>query len=260
MAGRRAKKKPGKKPGKAPTRTSLLRRFARACLRGLLLTVLAVALVTGALLAWSWQDVDAVASGPVTDTAFTEAFVEATGRRPKMVWRDARRIDPSLHLAVLVAEDARFFDHGAFDTRELFLALESAWRGEGRLRGASTLTQQLVKNLWLSSKRSMLRKVREAAYAVVLEHRVDKRRILELYLNVVEMGPGVFGAQAAAQRFFQTDASQLTPRQAAELAATLSRPSRWYPGVSSEGYERRVQHILREMERSPDLARALSAR
>ncbi len=102
--------------------------------------------------------------------------------------------------------------------------------------------------------------MREAAYAVALERRASKQRILEIYLNVVEMGPGVFGAEAAAQRFFDTSASDLSPRQAAELAASLSRPSFWFPGARSEGYERRVQHILREMQRSPDVARAIAER
>lgn len=227
-------------------------------LRGVILLLLVVVGAAGGWLWWTWPDVDAIAEGPVDSSAFIEAYVAATRRRPNLVWRGLERIDDDLELAVLVAEDARFFEHGAFDPDELLNALEDRIVHDRRLRGASTLTQQLAKNLWLTGRRSLVRKLREAMYAVALERRVSKRRILELYLNLVEMGPGVFGAEAAARRFFAAGADDLSPEQAALLAATLSRPSVWYPGVESEGYRRRVQHILREMERSPSVERAIA--
>lgn len=256
MAGRKAKRK------RKAQRSwgERLRRLGRAVL---LWTLLGIGLAVGAFgawIAWSWPDVDAVAEGPVRTSAFIEAFAAETNRRPKVRWRALEQIDEDLALAVLVAEDARFFEHGAFDPRELAEALEDRLVHDRRLRGASTLTQQLAKNLWLTGRRSLVRKLREALYAVALERRVSKHRILELYLNVVEMGPGVFGAEAAAQRFFGASAADLEPEQAALLAATLSRPSRWYPGVESEAYQRRVQHILREMERSPGVRAAIERR
>ncbi len=260
MAARRAKSKRAPKRGAKRRAPSWLKRQLRRLLKAVLGLSLLMLGAAVAVIAWGWPQMHDVEAGPVRTSAFVEAYAKATRRRPKMTWLSTARIDDDLKLAVLVAEDARFFEHGAFDPRELGYALRDGWRQRGRMRGASTLTQQLAKNLWLSSQRSLLRKVREAAYAVALERRASKQRILEIYLNVVEMGPGVFGAEAAAQRFFDTSASELSPRQAAELAASLSRPSFWFPGARSQGYERRVQHILREMKRSPDVARAIAER
>lgn len=244
----------GRSTKRRRTKRHPLARIGRA-----LLVLLAIALAgLSALIWWTWPDLDAVVEGPVTSSAFVEAFVEETRRRPNVVWRNLETIDDDLELAVLVAEDARFFEHGAFDPDELINAIEDRLFHDRRLRGASTLTQQLAKNLWLSGRRSLVRKLREAMYAVALERRVSKYRILELYLNVVEMGPGVFGAEAAARKFFGVGADDLTPEQAALLAATLSRPSVWYPGVDKVGYQRRVQHILREMERSPGVVRRIA--
>lgn len=256
MAARRGKSKRAKKRARPSWVRRQLSRFIRV-------TVVLALLGVGsglAFMTWGWPDMRGIEAGPVQTSAFIEAYAKAARRRPKMKWMGGAQLDEDLKLAVLVAEDARFFEHGAFDPRELGYALRDGWRHRGRMRGASTLTQQLAKNLWLSSSRSLLRKVREAAYAVALERRASKQRILEIYLNVVEMGPGVFGAEAAAQRFYETSAADLSPRQAAELAASLSRPSFWYPGARSEGYESRVQHILREMKRSPDVARAIRER
>lgn len=248
MARRRGKTRP--KEGRI---RGAVRRLLRALGLALLLTVVGFA----AWLAWTWPDVGAVASGPVTRSAFIDAYAAAAGRRPEVQWRDYADIDDDLKLAVLVAEDARFFEHGAFDPRELGEALEDHLLYDRPLRGASTLTQQLAKNLWLSTSQTVVRKGREALYAVALERRMGKRRIFEVYLNVAQMGPGVFGAEAAARRFFGTGADDLTPGQAAELAAALSRPSVWHPGVTSASYARRVEHILSEMERSPGVAEAL---
>ena len=125
------------------------------------------------------------------------------------------------------------------------------------LRGASTISQQTVKNLWLSPSRNPLRKLEEALLTAQLERAVPKRRILEVYLNVVELGPGVYGAEAGARRYFSVPAVALSERQAAELAAALSRPSTWHPGVSSRGYRRRVDSILNRMAKAGWLANEL---
>jgi len=154
------------------------------------------------------------------------------------------RISPGLAQAVLVSEDASFYSHGAFDFTEIRAAAkESLLAGRG-LRGASTLTQQLAKNLWLGTERSPWRKLKEAVLAVKLERTLSKRRILALYLNVAEWGEGVFGAQAAAQARFGVEASDLTTAQAALLAAMLPAPRRADLAHPSRWLARRARRVL----------------
>ena len=129
--------------------------------------------------------------------------------------------------------------------------------GEGRPRGASTVTQQLAKNLWLSPSRNPLRKLKEALLTRQLEHDLGKRRILELYLNVVEFGPGIFGAEAAAEHYFGLTAAELAPPEAAALAAGLPKPSAWHPGSPSKAYRRRVGILESRMEKARFLLRLL---
>ena len=127
---------------------------------------------------------------------------------------------------------------------------------EGELpRGASTITQQLAKNLWLSPSRNPLRKLREGILTWQLERALSKRRILELYLNVVELGPGVYGVEAAARRYFGKPAAALEPMEAAQLAASLPRPRRWHPGVTSPAYQAHVKRVRERMERAQFLQR-----
>jgi monofunctional glycosyltransferase len=146
--------------------------------------------------------------------------------RPRQLYLPLDRISPRLVEAVLVSEDASFYEHGAFDFGEIHAAMrESFVRGHG-LRGASTLTQQLAKNLWLGTERSLWRKVKEAVLAIKLEERLPKRRILTLYLNLAEWDDGVFGAEAAARARFGVAASELTTAEAALLAAMLPAPRR----------------------------------
>ncbi len=165
-------------------------------------------------------------------------------------------ISADLKRAVVAGEDIEFFSHRGFSYPELKDALKDAL-GEGRLRGASTITQQLAKNLWLSPSRNPLRKVREALLTRQLEKHLSKHRILELYLNVVEFGPGIYGAEAAALHYFGSSASQLTEEQAAQLAAGLPRPSRWHPGSDSPSYQRYVAEIQRRMHKAEFLWRRI---
>ncbi|HSF41888.1 MAG TPA: biosynthetic peptidoglycan transglycosylase, partial [Thermoanaerobaculia bacterium] len=116
-------------------------------------------------------------------------------------------------------------------------------------------TQQLAKNLWLSASYNPLRKVKEALLTRQLEKHLPKRRILELYLNFVEFGPGIYGAEAAARHYYGKSARSLTQRQAAELAASLPRPKSWHPGVKSKGYQRKVRAIERRMAKAGWLRR-----
>jgi len=152
--------------------------------------------------------------------------MRAAGSEPviRQRWVAYERIAPVLVRAVVAAEDARFVGHGGVD----YAAVREAWsqwrEAGGALRGASTITQQLAKNLFLSERRSYLRKLQEAAIAFMLEASMDKRRILEIYLNVIEWGDGIHGIEAAARHFAGTSAAGLGRWQAARLAARIPRP------------------------------------
>ncbi|MFZ2652672.1 MAG: monofunctional biosynthetic peptidoglycan transglycosylase [Burkholderiaceae bacterium] len=155
------------------------------------------------------------------------------------------RISPLLRRAVLAAEDDRFYLHWGFDLEEIGNAIERAERG-GRLRGASTITQQVAKNLFLWEGRSFVRKGLEAYLTLVLELCLPKDRILDLYLNLAEWGDGVFGAEAGARRHFGKGASSLTREEAARMAAVLPSPRRWSPRGTVA--DRRIEAILSAME------------
>lgn len=155
-----------------------------------------------------------------------------------------RLIAPILHRAVLAAEDDRFFLHYGLDFIEIENALERRRRGR-RLRGASTITQQVAKNLFLWEGRSFVRKGLEAYVALVMETCLTKERILDLYLNLAEFGDGVFGAEAAARRYFRKPAARLTRDEAARLAAVLPAPRRWSPQGAVA--RRRAEIILQRM-------------
>jgi monofunctional biosynthetic peptidoglycan transglycosylase len=166
-------------------------------------------------------------------------------------------MSPALKRAVLVAEDIGFFSHRGFALAEMQNALEEALRDRELPRGASTITQQLAKNLWLSPSRNPLRKGKEALLTWQLERTLSKRRILELYLNVVEFGPGVYGAGAASRRYFGKAAADLDESEAAHLAAALPNPAAWHPGVSNAGYRRHVASIERRMSRAAFLLKQI---
>lgn len=145
-------------------------------------------------------------------------------------------------VAVLVGEDINFFRHKGVDLSAWPEVLRQWWAGH-RLRGASTLTQQLAKNLFLSPRRSVTRKVRELRLAWLFERKLGKRRILELYLNLVEFGPGLYGVEAAAQAYFNCSAEELTLEQAAALAATIPAPSQDNPKNLSPRFRARQRVI-----------------
>jgi len=168
---------------------------------------------------------------PVTTVILVQSVENLLTDRPAG-WRHANvpaeRISPWLFAAVLAAEDQRFFDHRGFDLVEIENARDKHQRNPKKpLRGASTISQQVAKNLFLPPWRSFLRKGAEAYYTVWLELLWPKRRILEVYANVAEFAPGVYGAEAAARHHFRKSATRLTPREAALLAAVLPNPKRW---------------------------------
>ncbi len=165
-------------------------------------------------------------------------------------WVPYARISVHLKQAVVAAEDDGFVDHEGFDWEGMQKALEKNQRKGRIVAGGSTISQQLAKNLFLSPGKSYLRKAEEAVITLMLEALLDKRRILELYLNVVEWGNGVFGAEAAARHYFGTSAAALSPEQAARLAVTLPNPRKYERmfGPRLQAHAQRVQARMRYSE------------
>ena len=208
----------------------------------------------------TWPNVAVLARHDPKTTAFIEEYrarQRARGRSDAVEWHPVPydQIAPSLRRAVVSGEDMEFFFHHGFSSAEIKDALAEAVRKFAIPRGASTITQQLAKNLWLSPSRNPLRKLKEALLTVQLEHDLTKQRILDLYLNVAEFGLGIYGAEAAAEHYFGEPAGQLTDEQAAELAASLPRPSTWHPGRDSDPYRSYVAEIERRMARATFLWR-----
>ena len=224
----------------------------------------AVAALVLALVVWSGVrvariDVAALAHERPGETALMrERAREARrdGREPavKRRWVPLERISPDLTRAVLIAEDDAFFSHGGLDWNEIEASARRNWQAGRIVRGGSTITQQLAKNLWLGSSRNPVRKLEELMLALRLERAIGKRRILELYLNVIEWGDGVYGAEAAARHWYGVPASALSPRQAVVLAAVIINPRRYSPAAPSRRIERRVRLITQRMVRRGLLA------
>ncbi|HEY0319418.1 MAG TPA: transglycosylase domain-containing protein [Pyrinomonadaceae bacterium] len=207
------------------------------------------------------------ASTSLIDYRIQEA--QARGEQPKRMqtWVELERISPHLQRAVLAGEDTNFATHHGFDYEAIQRAWDDAqreaekeskqegddpsiwdWNLPNFKRGASTITQQLAKNLYLSSERSFLRKGREAVITFFLERELSKRRILEIYLNVIEWGDGIYGAEAASQYYFKKPAAELTQREAAFLSAMIPSPLNIFnPQKNLKRVQRRQKVILRGM-------------
>jgi len=171
-------------------------------------------------------------------------------------WVSLDRISPHLRDAVLVAEDARFFSHEGFDWNEIGESAKRNLRAKRVVRGGSTITQQLAKNLWLSTAQTPWRKFEEMILAVRLEHALSKRRILELYLNTIEWGEGVYGAEAAARHWFGVSAASLDAPQAIRLAAVIINPRRFSPVEPNSRIERRIRTIASRLRRRGAISEA----
>jgi len=206
------------------------------------------------------------ASTSLIDTRIKEA--EAKGQQPRreQVWVPLDRISSNLQRAVLAGEDTNFVTHHGFDYEAIQKAFEQAQRESAKQakaegedddwlpslpefkRGGSTITQQLAKNLYLSSQRSFLRKGQEAALTIMLERTLTKRRILEIYLNVIEWGDGIYGAETAAQHYFHKPAAALAPNEAAFLSAMIPNPRTVFnPQINPRRVARRQRIIMRGM-------------
>jgi monofunctional glycosyltransferase len=218
----------------------------------LLSLVCAIGFAYGAYLYLTLPDVRPLRTANPATTAFWEIRAReaiAKGRQPKRVqrWVSYSRISPHLKRAVLVAEDAKFWQHEGIDFEQMKESMEvNIERGEF-VRGASTITQQLAKNLYLSPSKNPIRKVRELLIARRLEAELTKQRILELYLNVIEWGDGIYGAEGAARTYFGKSAAEIGPSDAALLAAAIVNPRLLDPGHPTARLRRRQQMIAARM-------------
>lgn len=202
-----------------------------------------------ALKLWWWDD-----HNPAS-TAFMEARLanmreKSPAAKIQQQWVPYNKISSHLKRAILVAEDDTFVDHEGFDWDGIQKALDKNQQKGRVVAGGSTISQQLAKNLFLSGERSMLRKAEEALITVMMERILDKERILEIYLNVIEWGDGVFGAEAAARHYFGVSAAQLSQEQAAKLAAMVPRPRFYDRNRNAPGLLKKTQIILSRMPRA----------
>lgn len=217
--------------------------------------VLALAMAGGLVFWLTLPDVTWLAKTNPTETAMMGFRAEQSklkGLRARRFWKRVplSRISPCLIQAVLIAEDDKFFAHEGFDWESMRGALESNIGRKRGLRGGSTITQQLAKNLFLSSEQSIWRKLREAAIAWKLEGALSKKRILELYLNVIDWGTGIYGAEAAARSYFDRPAATLTVSQAIRLASILPNPHRFSAlGTDNKRMNRKRRIIASRMLR-----------
>ena len=171
-----------------------------------------------------------------------QAWIHDTKYQERYEFVPMKQISPELQHAAVAAEDARFYQHHGFDWEAMEIAAEDDMKG-GKLRGGSTITQQLVKNLFFGTERSILRKGAEFTLVPVAELVLGKQRILELYLNVVEWGPGVYGAEAASRYWYRTPARSIDRERGARLAAILPSPLKRHP----ERMDRYSELILERM-------------
>jgi monofunctional biosynthetic peptidoglycan transglycosylase len=223
----------------AGRRRSVLSRIARVLVAA---AIFFYAFVTLSLLLLRWVN-------PFTTAVQVERHLESSlHRKPYRkfyAFAPIEQISPALQHAVVAAEDGRFFQHHGFDWKQVQIAVEDDL-DRGKSRGASTITQQLVKNLFLTTSRSFVRKAIEFTIVPLTELLLSKKRILELYLNVIEWGPGVYGAEASSRHYFQVPARRITRDQAVELASILPAPLRRRPGRLTE-YDRIISERMAQM-------------
>ena len=227
-------------------------RFVRAAWKFFCYALGIALLLAIAVQLWFYAQVLWWRSNDPASSAFMERRLEALhAKDPKAKlahrWVDYERISSQLKRAVVAAEDAKFIGHAGFDWEAISKAIERNEKKGGVVAGASTISQQLAKNLFLSGDRSWLRKGQEAVITWMLEATLSKRRILELYLNFAEWGEGVFGAEAAARYHFGSGAAMLGPEQAAYLAAILPSPRKYVAGRQTPYIQGRIETIRARM-------------
>ena len=220
-------------------------------------TLVLLVLVVLGIAAYEWitfPNIEELKSAFPKTTSFMElrrAELRSEGKDDTLQYTPVAydRISPYLRRGVLVAEDNSFYEHSGVDTQAMREAFERDWKRKKITHGGSTITQQLAKNLYLSPSRNPLRKIREYFIALSLERHLTKKRILELYLNVVEMGERVYGAEAASQFYFHKPASAIAPREAALLAGCLPNPRDMTPADPNKRLRARQRMILARLRR-----------
>ena len=236
-------------PAVRPAPPERPRRLRRWLARLLAVFMLALAAYHG----WVFWQVWRLREHDPHTTSFMRNGLERLRSRNPMArlqqrWVPYEQISAHLKRAVIAAEDQRFLDHEGFDVEAIQEAFEKNVRG-GRIRhGASTISQQLARNLFLSPRRTYLRKAQEAVITMMIEQVLSKRRILEIYLNVIEWGDGIYGAEAAAQHYYGETAADLEPEEAARLAAMIPSPRFYTRDPSTPYLEQRTEILLDQME------------
>ncbi len=237
-----------RRPSANTKKSSRLRTFVRR----VFLFMLFILLLDVAYLWWLMPNWNELAKGAVPKSAFIANYEEQRAedaKLPKLRWQPVplAAIAKPMRRAVIVAEDSRFYEHDGFDVA----ALQDAWEYNLERRkmaiGGSTLSQQLAKNLFLTPSRNPLRKWHEIWLTLIMERQLPKRRILELYLNVAEFGPGIYGVEAASRHYWGISTSQLSTQQAIELAATLPGPKKHNPATRTRFFQNKVNKIGRHM-------------
>lgn len=228
-------------PAKKPT----LSKWLMACLLfGLLFIVIQLGMTLFDVVILKFQNPD---SSAFIERYLRECTIMAKPCVLKQEWKDMADISPSLQKAVLVAEDDGFFMHEGINVEAIKKAMQYNIKKKKMVRGGSTISQQLVKNLFLSKSKNPLRKLREIIITLLMEKILDKHRILEIYLNMIEWGEGVYGAEAASQHYFNKTAQNLTRSEAAYLAAIIPNPRLYTNPAFSRKADRRRNMILRKM-------------
>lgn len=195
---------------------------------------------------WWW-----VGHNPATSSFMSDRLEVMQDKNPKaglqQAWVPYKKISANLKRALIASEDAKFVDHEGFDWEGIQKAYEKNLKKGKIVAGGSTISQQLAKNLFLSTRRTPWRKGEEVLITVMLEYIMDKERIFEIYLNIIEWGNGVFGAEAAAQHYYQVSAAQLSAEQAAKLAAMVPNPRYYDRHRDARGLARKTDIILARM-------------
>jgi monofunctional biosynthetic peptidoglycan transglycosylase len=223
----------------------IVKRVIKACLLFLCLFLVLSVLQVAVL-----RFVNPPFTGTMISNWVADKMAEREAQWPDPEWRPLRKISPHLRRSVLAGEDQRFTTHNGFDFVEVNQAFQDVLAG-GRVRGASTITMQVARTVFLWPGRNLARKSLEAYYTVLIEVLWSKKRILEVYLNTVDWGENVVGAEMASKKYFRTNASYLTAEQAALLAAVLPSPHHWSPEHPTEYVLERQKRILSDMRKMP---------
>ncbi|MBD3669863.1 MAG: monofunctional biosynthetic peptidoglycan transglycosylase [Gammaproteobacteria bacterium] len=250
--GRNKKRRRKTSRGAQPNKPTRWRRYFKWTFRFALFLFVVDIFYLGTI----WPDWENIATRPVPKSQFILAYEnrrEQDRSLPRLRWYPVsyQQISPQLPRMVVLSEDGRFYRHRGIDLEALLEAIEYNFDRGRIVYGASTISQQTVKNLFLTPSRDPLRKWHELVLTLGMEFNLSKRKILELYLNIAEFGLGIYGAEAAARAYWGIPASQLNQRQAIELAASLPSPKRHNPATDTRRFQNRVARIERYLSFQP---------